>query len=495
MKLLSVAAFIITLIIVIVSCSSSEKKAEGLAKQYCASCHIFPDPSLLDKKTWEKGVLPQMAFRMGIETELLQSINENDLPEVIKSLPSKPMVTDEQWQRIKDYYISNGPDSLKLPVDQKLLTQDLFDVSEIKLSTNDNPLLTFVRYDSIHRKIFIGSRLSKMYQANLEFALEDSFRLYSPPSSIVFYNTEEALISNMGIMDPNDQPVGRVVNLTFQNKTQHVLIDSIKRPADIQYADLNNDNKKDIIVSAFGNYTGALLAYERTNDGYKKHTLSFLPGSRKAIVKDFDNDGLSDVLVLITQGDEQITLFKNLGNFKFSPKTLLRFPPVYGSSFFHTYDFNNDGFFDILFTNGDNADYSSIFKPYHGIRIFLNDGKNNFTEHWFYPMYGASEAMAGDYDGDGDLDVSAISFFPDFKKHPEQGFLLFKNEGGKFTPMKTDLASSGRWLTMEQADIDQDGDLDLMLGALNFTALVPDALLNTWRTNKTSILLLRNKQR
>jgi hypothetical protein len=30
---------------------------------------------------------------------------------------------------------------------------------------------------------------------------------------------------------------------------------------------------------------------------------------------------------------------------------------------------------------------------------------------------------------------------------------------------------------------------------LNFTAMVPDSLLNTWKNNKTSILLLRNKQR
>ena len=495
MKFLFAVLLAITVAAAIQSCETSEMRSEGLAKQYCAGCHIYPEPSLLDKKTWEKGVLPQMAFRMGIETGLLSSVSENDMNEVLTTIPSTPMVTEEQWTLIKDFYIKNAPDSLTLPPDTEISEQEQFKVSSIRLPTKDNPLLTFVRYDSINKKIFFGSRLSKMYQATPNFIVEDSFKLYSPPSSIIFYNKDEALISNLGIMDPNDQPVGRVVNLTFKDRTQYVLFDSIKRPVDIQYEDLNNDNKKDIVVCAFGNYTGGLFAYERNGDSYKKHTLSFLPGSRKTIVKDFDGDGLKDILALITQGDEQIVLMKNQGNFKFLPKILLRFPPVYGSSFFHVYDFNKDGHFDILYTNGDNADYSSVFKPYHGVRIFLNDGQNKFTENWFYPMYGASEAMAFDYDDDGDLDITAISFFPNFKKHPENSFLFFQNDNGKYIPLKTALAASARWLTMEQADIDEDGDMDVMLGALNFTAQVPDSLLSVWKNRKTSILLLRNKQR
>jgi len=39
---------------------------EALAKKYCASCHLYPEPQLLDKKTWREGVLPNMAMRLGI---------------------------------------------------------------------------------------------------------------------------------------------------------------------------------------------------------------------------------------------------------------------------------------------------------------------------------------------------------------------------------------------------------------------------------------------
>ncbi len=144
-----------------------------------------------------------------------------------------------------------------------------------------------------------------------------------------------------------------------------------------------------------------------------------------------------DIIALMTQADERITLYINHGDFNFSPVTLLRFPAVYGSSYFEINDFNKDGFFDILYTNGDNFDFSTILKPYHGVRLFLNDGHQQFKESWFYPMYGASWAMARDFDQDGDLDIAAIAFFPDFKSNPEQGFIYFENRDGKFFPFTT----------------------------------------------------------
>ncbi|MCB0564242.1 MAG: VCBS repeat-containing protein [Phaeodactylibacter sp.] len=52
-------------------------------------------------------------------------------------------------------------------------------------------------------------------------------------------------------------------------------------------------------------------------------------------------------------------------------------------------DLNQDGREDILYVNGDNADYSIVDKPYHGVRLFLNNGNNEFSEKYFHPMPGA----------------------------------------------------------------------------------------------------------
>src|SRR5690606_37076475 len=141
-----------------------------------------------------------------------------------------------------------------------------------------------------------------------------------------------------------------------------------------------------------------------------RHVLSELPGARKAVIRDFNGDARPDILALLTQGDERIVLYENNGGFNFSEKILFRLPAVYGSSYFEVHDFNDDGHFDILYSNGDNGDISRIQKPYHGIRVFENDGKGMFREAFFHPMPGASQVMAFDFDGDGDKDLAAISY-------------------------------------------------------------------------------------
>ena len=225
------------------------------------------------------------------------------------------------------------------------------------------------------------------------------------------------------------------------------------------------------------------------------HILHNFPGTRRTIVTDLNRDGLPDILALITQGDEQIALFTNRGNLRFSYQVLLKFPSVYGSSYLDLCDFNRDGYPDILYTNGDNADYSYTLKPYHGVRVFTNDGRNAFKESHFFPMHGASMAKARDYDDDGDLDVAAISFFPDFEKHPDRGFIYLENRAGKLVPHVVSLAASGRWITMESADIDSDGDEDILLGALDFPTSVPEDLIKRWGKERTTLLLLKNNLR
>ena len=97
-------------------------------------------------------------------------------------------------------------------------------------------------------------------------------------------------------------------------------------------------------------------------------------------------------MALFAQGEEGIFLLQML-NGNFEQKEVLRFPPVYGSSSFELVDLNNDGFPDIIYTCGDNADYSRVLKPYHGVYIFLNDGKNNFTQKYFYHIDGCYKQL------------------------------------------------------------------------------------------------------
>lgn len=97
--------------------------------------------------------------------------------------------------------------------------------------------------------------------------------------------------------------------------------------------------------------------------------------------------------------------------------------------------------------------------------IFINDKSNHFTQKFFYPIDGCYKAIARDYDGDGDLDIATISFFADYEKQPEEGFVYFENEGNfNFQPYALKGTQVGRWLTMDAGDFNGDGKTDLILG-------------------------------
>lgn len=473
-----------------ISCTTKEQKQEALARQYCGSCHTYPEPSLLSKASW-RTVMPQMAVRMGISISTLLRLSEADYPYVMQTLPKSPMISERDFESIMAYYEREAPDSLALPPDFATRELDQFDITELRVF-NRRPTICMLVADTANGRLWMANRDRAVYEYDYTFKRLDSIKVDSPASGIVFQNDNENLVSLMGYMDPNDQPLGSVVRLN-KDKSITTLADSIKRPVFIEQADFNSDEQKDIVVCAYGNYAGRLSVYENNNGEYTEYTISALPGARKVVVKDFTNDGMADILVMFSQGDENISLYTNAGSFRFRVTTLLKFPPVYGSNYFDIVDFNKDGFWDIVTANGDNADYSIELKPYHGVRIFLNDGNNQFRESRFQQLYGAQAVLARDFDKDGDIDLAATSFFPDFKNHPERGFVYLENREGNLEPFVTKMAADARWMVMETADLDADGYTDIILAALNFNTGVPETLDSVWRANPVDVMVLKNK--
>ena len=40
-------------------------RGSQLARTYCVTCHLFPEPDALDSNTWFQQVLPRMKYRLG----------------------------------------------------------------------------------------------------------------------------------------------------------------------------------------------------------------------------------------------------------------------------------------------------------------------------------------------------------------------------------------------------------------------------------------------
>jgi hypothetical protein len=198
--------------------------------------------------------------------------------------------------------------------------------------------------------------------------------------------------------------------------------------------------------------------------------LDATPGAIRFELHDLTGDGRPDVVALFGQGDERIVLYPNDGTGRFGDgRVLARFPPVYGSMYFTMRDFNGDGALDILYVNGDNYDMTRVRKPFHGVRILENDRSNDFTERWFFPVYGAAQAAVADFDLDGDLDFLLTSNFTDSTFHPERSIMYFQRTGPAayaFEPYAFSAGAGSQWNVTTVADLDGDGRLDVVVGAM-----------------------------
>jgi len=298
-------------------------------------------------------------------------------------------------------------------------------------------------------------------------------------------------------------------------------------------ADLNSDGREDLVVSEFGNLKGKLSWWELLPEGphegrYREHVLLDRAGSSQTEVRDMTGDGRLDIVALMGQGWEGVYLFINEDGGRFAQRTILQQHPAWGYSYFELVDFDKDGDLDLLTTNGDNGEsYGSYgrspgspafapHKPYHGIRLYLNSYGGSpgspgrlpdaggaaslpeFTERWFFPLHGAYGARAVDFDLDGDLDIAAISYFPDFDGG-SPGFVYLENEGNfKFRASTIPQQAEGRWMTMDAGDLDGDGDVDVVLGSLVLgpTSIpIPQAIQERWTNSyggSPAVLLLEN---
>ncbi len=455
--------------------TSSIRRGEVLAAKQCQTCHLFPEPALLDANTWNDGVLPVMGPHLGIFEFYFRPYPSAKKDKFLPPdfYPLKPLLEENEWADLINYYIATSPDSMPPQQRKEILKSglSLFQVQAAPINYAA-PAVSFIKIDStsVPHQLIVCDANKNIYKFNTQLIMTDSLHTSGPVVDMDF--TQQSIVAcNIGYMNPNNGKFGgaQTLQINSSGKMQMdttALFSALARPLQVSPADLNMDVRMDYTVCEFGNLMGAFSWMEnKGNNKYDRHVLRATPGATKAIVQDADNDGLPDIWVLFGQGDEGIVLFINKGNGQFEQVQVLRFPSVYGSTYFELTDFNKDGYLDIIYTCGDNSDYSMVLKPYHGVYIFLNDGKNHFTEKYFFPVNGCYKAISRDYDRDGDLDIAAISFFADYARQPEEGFVYLENKGNfNFQPYTIPETNKGRWLTMDAGDLDGDGKVDIVLG-------------------------------
>ncbi|MDO3642544.1 VCBS repeat-containing protein [Mucilaginibacter sp. L3T2-6] len=438
-------------------------RGAALAPVYCSNCHQYPKPSLLDKKTWEDRVLPAMATRLKLE---------NFHAKYGVTVQSAISVTD--FEAIVAFYKNSAPQRLPIPADTASIDWSIFSLQKpagLSNKSGNEANTLMLNYNPADGRLYTGDMQNEVYSWDADLKPALVAKMPSPAVHANFYQSggkNMAVVTCIGILNPNDLLKGSITALTLDKAGQKPMpiAENLSRPVQTVTADFNKDGLLDYATCGFGNNQGNLYLFTQQADhNYKKSVIRAMPGSEGLVTGDFNNDGFTDLMCLFAQADEGIWMFLNNKKGGFIEKNILHFPPVYGSSSFQLVDFNHDGKLDILYTCGDNSDLSPILKPYHGIYIFTNVGDWKFKQSYFYHLNGASKAVAADFDHDGDLDIAAISYFPDFLDHPQQGFTYLEQTGpAKFKAHEVPVNKYGRWIAMEVADINNDGYPDIALG-------------------------------
>lgn len=285
---------------------------------------------------------------------------------------------------------------------------------------------------------------------------------------------QDLVVAVLGSVYPADEPIGKVVWLENDGKqhfTTHILLDDLRRVADVEAGDLNNDGRPDLVVAEFGYDRGRILWMENMGNGqFRDRELYAVPGTIHVPLVDLNGDGKLDIVALVSQDDEEVIAFENLGESQFRRRSLYSQSNFdLGSSGLFVADLNGDGRSDLLLTAGDNLEIAyPVPQPWHGCFLLENKGNWHFEPRRLAIVPGVYAAGVGDLNGDRSPDVVLVSMFNDWHRPDAASVVWLENDGGG--NFKTwQIASAPTHLsTVAVGDLNGDNRSDIVAGGMHF---------------------------
>ena len=245
--------------------------------------------------------------------------------------------------------------------------------------------------------------------------------------------------------------------------------------------DVNNDGLEDFYIGGAKGFSGKL--YLQTNDGFKASANQ--PWSEdincedvKATFFDADNDGDLDLYVVSGSNEydegspylqDRLYLNDGSGNFK-KDKTALPEMRESGSCV-EAGDYDGDGDMDLFVGGRQNPGKYPLPASSHILRNDSKPGAVRFTDvsatviPQLNNMGMVTDAVFTDINGDGKLDLVIVGEWMPVR--------VFKNNGNAFEDITDQSGLSretGWWNCVTAADFDHDGDMDLVAGNLGLNS-------------------------
>lgn len=234
--------------------------------------------------------------------------------------------------------------------------------------------------------------------------------------------------------------------------SEHLIDGDFSRASDIYAVDMDRDGDLDVAGTSSSD---GIHWYENQGDGSYRKTSLPTSGSvtEQVFAADLDQD--MDIDLLTASGfpiRPGIYWFENNGYQQFTER-LIPVRSGRGIDDFRLLDLNRDGLTDILASSEDYGDTILWHK---------NEGAGQFTEQLSVSGSGNSRQVIfpGDINGDEEVDLIAITTGPDYK------LIWYQNDGDEnFTEQViVEFNSSVTDPVIWTADVDNDGDIDLLTG-------------------------------
>jgi hypothetical protein len=237
-----------------------------------------------------------------------------------------------------------------------------------------------------------------------------------------------------------------------------VYYEASQQTFDVAVVDLDGDGDGDVITVA--NSSAAVTVHENLGNGSFRVLPRYEVASLSDAVEsaDIDNDGDIDIVVNgeldIASNDPLLKILKNNGDGTFAPAS--DYTPARNFADMKLRDINGDGFVDMIFAPDGN------YPPYH-FGTALNLGNGTFAPTVVTNVFSCGEGTidAADLDGDGDLDIVLTE--EETCAGGNAHIFIFRNDGNQNFTRMPDIVLPGLLPHgLALADVTGDGNIDII---------------------------------